>query len=313
MIAVTTAFVYVGADGKHNLDIAIDLSVWGWKASTAETPQNQGVLQSLKEGDRLILGHLGLGRISLEEAQTRTVSELVVTRLTSSPYQDTSTVWPDDDYPYRVRLDILEIRENVTKDDIGAESIEALRQSASTQGSPRLPGGQGSELEAFLEQEIEKYKQELPDPEDPADSTNLELPPVLDLPAYVLARAEQKKLRKAKLKGRTQVHCDLCHLLLPARLVHTAHVKKRSKSSYQERCDPANLMLACVLGCDSLFEHGYVYVAADGSIHPSVHAKTASGLGAAVERVGRTCSAHTDASAGYFEWHRHNIASMNES
>ncbi|MFD3683879.1 hypothetical protein ACFWTE_03505 [Nocardiopsis sp. NPDC058631] len=313
MIAVTTAFVYVGADGKHNLDIGIDLSVWGWKASTAETPQNQAVLGSLKEGDRLVLGHLGLGRISPEEAQTRTVSELVVARLTGSPYQDTSPVWPDDDYPYRVPLEVLEIREDVTRDEIGAESIEALRQSASTQGSPRLPEGQGSELEAFLEQEIEKYKEELSDPEDPADSTNLELPPVLDLPAFVLARAEQKKLRKAKLKGRPQVHCDLCQLLLPARLVHTAHVKKRSKSSYQERGDLDNLMLACVLGCDSLFEHGYVYVAADGSIHPSARVRAAPGLGAAVERVGRTCSSHNDASADYFAWHRHHIANMDES
>jgi hypothetical protein len=313
VIAVNTVFVYVGAEGKHNLEIGIDQSVWGWKEATAEASANQSVLAALGEGVRLVLGFLGLGRISPEEAQSRTVSELVVTRLTGVPYQSTSEVWPDDVYPYRVPLDVLEIRKNVTKEEIGAEAIEALRKSASTQGSPRLSEGQASVMEAFLEQAIEEYKEESVDPEDPRDSSYLDLPPVLDLPAYVLARAEQKTLRKKKLKGRSQVHCDLCRSLLPARLVHTAHVKRRSESSYTERRDLANVMLACVLGCDSLFEHGYVYVAADGSIQPSIHMETIPALAAAVDRVGQECTAHNDQSAKYFAWHRHNIAHMKES
>jgi hypothetical protein len=84
-------------------------------------------------------------------------------------------------------------------------------------------------------------------------------------------------------------------------------------TSPQERRDLNNVMFACVLGCDSLFEHGYVYVDADGAIRPSDHSASSAHLTTAVERLGDTCTAHTAASADYFAWHRHTIAHVKES
>lgn len=320
---MTTVFVYVGEKGRKNLDTGIRESVWGWKAETAESKANLPVLQSLREGDYLVLGFLGLGRISAEEARNRTVSELFVTRLTGGLYQDHTRVWDDDTYPYRVPLDLLKVRKNVDRDGVGGEAWEALRLSASTKGAAQLPVNEKSFMEKLLAGALQGWQQELTeagkdadasgDTEDPADAANLDLPPVTDRPAYVLARTEQKALRRKKLAGKSEVCCDLCQLLLPKRLVHTAHIKRRSVSSHKERGDLSNVMFACVLGCDSLFEHGYVYVAADGSIRSAEQAAGNPALETAVARLGDTCTAHTDASADYFAWHRHNIAHVEES
>jgi hypothetical protein len=321
---VTTVFVYVGDKGRKNLDTGIQESVWGWKPGTAESKANLPVLESLREGDYLVLGFLGLGRISAEEARDRTVSELLVTRLTGGLYRDHTQVWDDDTYPYRVPLDVLRVWEHVRRDDIGDEAWEALRLSASTQGAARLPVNEDSFMEKLLAGAVRQWEGELAesgtptravgDPEDPADSDVIDLPPMTDRPAYVLARTEQKAIRRQKLAGRNEIQCDLCRLLLPKRLVHTAHIKRRSVSSHKERGDLNNVMFACVLGCDSLFEHGYVYVDSDGSIRPSDMVQASvSGLPTAVERVGAECAAFNDASADYFAWHRENIANVKES
>ncbi|MFI6576378.1 hypothetical protein ACIBFB_11285 [Nocardiopsis sp. NPDC050513] len=312
--AVTTAYVYVGVKGSRNLDTGIRKSVWGWKPDVIVGTDYHPVLQSLKEGDRLCLGHLGLGRIQASEAQSRTVPTLVVARLTGGLYQDAEKVWDDEDgktsYPYRVPLEIEETRYDVTSDDIGPEGIEALRMSAIRNGTPELPGSRESVMERVLEEVLEEYGGEPLDEEDPEDSANLDLPSALDVPSYTLARREQKIVRARKLDGRTEVPCDLCQLLLPKRLVHTAHIKRRSRSLHHERRDLNNVMFACVLGCDSLFEHGYVYVASDGSIRPSDAVRASADLSTAVGRVGTRCLAYSDASAPYFAWHRENIANV---
>ncbi|WP_431868921.1 hypothetical protein [Nocardiopsis eucommiae] len=309
---VAEAYVYVGKDGAKNLRRGIDASVWGWKPETAEQKGHHEVISSLKKGDLLYLGHLGLGRMPGPEAQTRTVSELVVTRLTGASYYDEAPVWDDETYPYRVPLEVVETRYDVTREDIGAEAIEALRKSASGQGGPKHPETYQSVVEQLLDEAIKAHKGDLLDPEDPADQTNLDLPPVLDRPAYIFVRAEQKKLRAKKLGDKTEVACDLCQLVLPRRLVHTAHIKRRSESSPYERGDLNNVMNACVMGCDSLFEHGFVYVDVDGFIHASDQVK-GEGLTVAALRVGDDCSAFSKKSAPYFAWHRENIANVNES
>lgn len=313
---VTEVYVYVGEKGAANLRRGIERSVWGWKPDTAEQRAHHEVLASLKKDDRLYLGHLGLGRISGPEAQTRTVPEVVVARLTGGLYQDDAPVWDDDVYPYRVRLVIEETLHDVTKEHprIGPEGIEALRRSACAQGGPYHPETRESVMEQVLEEALREHggEERLLDSEDPADQVLLDLPPVLDVSAYVHVRAEQKKLRAKKLKGRTEVPCDLCGQVLPKRLVHTAHIKRRSRSDHAERTDLNNVMFACTLGCDSLFEHGFVYVDGGGRIRPSAKAE-GEPLSTAAQRLGDRCLAFSAKSADYFAWHRQTIAAVEES
>ncbi|SHJ17566.1 hypothetical protein SAMN05421803_10446 [Nocardiopsis flavescens] len=314
---ITEVYVYVGEKGTANLRRGIERSVWGWKLDTVEDKKaHHEVLTSLKKDDRLYLGHEGLGRISRPEAQTRTVPEVVVARLTGGLYQHGTPVWDDDVYPYRVPLVIEETLHDVTKEHprVGPEGIEALRRSACAQGGPYLPESRESVMEQALKEALQEHGGEkaLLDPEDPADQIMRDLPPVLDISAYVHVRAEQKKLRAKKLKGRTEVPCDLCGQVLPKRLVHTAHIKRRSKSDHQERSDLSNVMFACTLGCDSLFEHGFVYVDAGGRIRPSSKAQGGA-LSTAAQRLGEHCLAFSTKNADYFAWHRRTIAAVEES
>lgn len=119
-----------------------------------------------------------------------------------------------------------------------------------------------------------------------------------------LARSEQAALRGHLLAGATHGTCDLCGRDLPSELLVAAHIVPRQRLTDDERRELSRIaMLACTLGCDALFEHGYIAVdttgtvrdfTGAGSLDASVHAKDIAGL---------RCNAHTPATAGRFAEH----------
>jgi hypothetical protein len=62
-------------------------------------------------------------------------------------------------------------------------------------------------------------------------------------------------------------------------------------------------MLACLFGCDALFELGYVVVDGSGLIEAGKPA-TEQVVDRIEGLVGRKCRAHDERSRGYFSWHR---------
>ncbi|WP_457029308.1 hypothetical protein [Kitasatospora sp. P5_F3] len=124
-----------------------------------------------------------------------------------------------------------------------------------------------------------------PDDVDPQER-HLDLPENLDRPTLVLASREQAGLRRARLRGKPIVRCDLCGRTLPAILVRAAHVKKRSRCNLRERSDLWNLTGACVLGCDALFEDGFIHVISEGFIEMSPKAEASEDLVSAATEVG---------------------------
>ncbi|WP_156891551.1 hypothetical protein [Agromyces subbeticus] len=114
-------------------------------------------------------------------------------------------------------------------------------------------------------------------------------------------RREQGRLRAYLLDGRDSASCDLCGRRLPVSLLVAAHIKPRSVSDEDHRKDFASIaMLACSLGCDDLFELGYVLVDTSGVVKPGRDAET-DALQSVVDRVvGRTCTAHNTKTAGDF-------------
>lgn len=81
-------------------------------------------------------------------------------------------------------------------------------------------------------------------------------------------RREQSALRATLgLQPNSRGTCGLCGRELPAALLAAAHIKPRSECSRRERTDaPWVVMPACRLGCDSLFELGYLAVDHLGAI-----------------------------------------------
>ncbi|MGW1680101.1 hypothetical protein [Saccharopolyspora sp. NPDC002376] len=104
--------------------------------------------------------------------------------------------------------------------------------------------------------------------------------------------------------------CALCgNHLSPAFLIG-AHIKKRSACTEDERKDFDNIgMLACLLGCDSLFEHGFIAVDRGGAILTSDAINTTPDVAQFVkDRLTRRISTWwTPQREPYFDWHRQHI------
>jgi hypothetical protein len=77
----------------------------------------------------------------------------------------------------------------------------------------------------------------------------------------------------------------------------------------KERLNPHNIMAACLMGCDELFEHGYVHVDDEGRIRLDGRAREHPGvLDVAHGLDGRPCAAFNDESERFFRYHRERFA-----
>lgn len=132
---------------------------------------------------------------------------------------------------------------------------------------------------------------------------------VLDGATQVKVRKEQGLLRRLLLNNQQAGDCSLCGSTYPADFLVAAHIKRRSVCSDDERRDLSNVaMLACVFGCDALYEIGYLSVSDDGTI---LVAEDDGHLGAVAAHLanfaGKFCAAFGEGSASYFAWHRGTI------
>jgi hypothetical protein len=125
----------------------------------------------------------------------------------------------------------------------------------------------------------------------------------LDKATVTSARKEQAFLRSYLLKGQTSGECELCHRLLPEELLVAAHIKPRSKCEHHERLDFDNVaVLMCSLGCDTLFEKGYVYVHS-GTVRRNPRRTTTAHLTDAIHQIDGQHVASWSASSVYYSWH----------
>lgn len=106
------------------------------------------------------------------------------------------------------------------------------------------------------------------------------------------ARREQAQLRRLLLGGRDHGECLVCGRTLPGELLVAAHIIPRAKCTIVQRSDPENVVLMCALGCDALFEGGYLEVSRGvvrgrkGTFLPAVDMAAAPLVGRRVARPG---------------------------
>jgi hypothetical protein len=129
------------------------------------------------------------------------------------------------------------------------------------------------------------------------------LPDGTDRKVWAKARREQAQLRDYLLQGRSEAACELCGRVLPKDLLVAAHIVPRTGLDDEARTQFDRIaMIACRLGCDSLFELGYLTVDETGVIH----SRTAEGdVGTELARLdGLRSGAHCADTATAFAEHR---------
>lgn len=157
-----------------------------------------------------------------------------------------------------------------------------------TQGPARAttpPAGQVS---------VADYKQAALGPDDP-----------LETQVLAKRRTEQRFLRQHLLAGKDDGECAFCGNSLPSRLLIAAHVKRRADLSDAEKLDfDAVAVLACALGCDALYEAGYIGVSDNGTVIAS-DLPVPDGLRIVLDGLeGRPLTGFTPARAAHFADHR---------
>ncbi len=122
-----------------------------------------------------------------------------------------------------------------------------------------------------------------------------------DAVAISRRRREQARLRAYLLNGRNLAECALCGRSLPTSLLVAAHIMSRAASDEEDRKNfPSVAMLACNLGCDDLYELGFVVVDDEGIIRPGRRTGVEAVSEVVEGLVGRRCDAHNERTANNF-------------
>ena len=130
----------------------------------------------------------------------------------------------------------------------------------------------------------------------------------LNMSASARRRTEQGLLRTILLSNRETEDCAICGSELPVDLLVIGHIRKRHSCSDDQKKDLANVMPICLLGCDRLFEGGYLHVNDAGVVCGPLTATSPSRLHQVLKSLnGKSCGAFNDASAPFFKWHREHL------
>ena len=128
-----------------------------------------------------------------------------------------------------------------------------------------------------------------------------------DNPRMGNVRGEQTELRRRLLQGRIVAPCSMCGDSLAEDLLVAAHIKQRSQCTREEKLDPQIVVLMCKLGCDSLYEYGYLSVS-QGFVTTRSRTSDPQRIIQLLGRLhGRIFPDWTDRRAEFFTWHQANV------
>ena len=106
------------------------------------------------------------------------------------------------------------------------------------------------------------------------------------------------------------MNCGFCGREFPNNLLIAAHIKPRAKCTVGERNDFDHIgMPACLFGCDSLYEKGYISVR-NGKVivwDQITELNTGAIKNVTKDLNGRDISRWNSKTSPYFNWHYQNI------
>jgi len=185
--------------------------------------------------------------------------------------------------------------------------LDAVAVPDGRRGEAVLPARSGGALAEWLLDRMGLSNDVAQNRSWPVDrDTRPELPYSGDRQVVAYQRGEQSSLRRALFGRRLVDTCALCGRALPVAMLVAAHIKRRADTSSVERRRTDNVMPACVLGCDDLFELGYITVSRAGIIQAGPRRRPMTSELATVVGglLGRTCSFWDESRERYFAHHR---------
>jgi hypothetical protein len=127
---------------------------------------------------------------------------------------------------------------------------------------------------------------------------------VLDKDVITRRRTEQYLLREYLFDGADNGNCAICSKRYPISFIAAAHIKQRAKCTEEEKRDIHVVMPACHLGCDRLFESGYIVIRKGMVIAKFQSAPTTPSLVEYMRAIdGRKCDYYNDKNDKYFKAH----------
>ncbi|WP_156757165.1 hypothetical protein [Actinokineospora pegani] len=311
------AYVYVGSQAQTNFDIGLAKRTWGWKTDShgEEVARTMAWLRR-PHGLTWLVFAREFQTLTPPSGWPRTPSDnvawvsaflksITLAQVTGPLREDHTPLWPDDTYPFRVPLGSLVELPAIPPGGLRTEVLATARDAMLRRGLPLLGPTPIAETDPVLD-EIDD------EPGEDVSDRLLDGLDGLDGVARTIVRKEQRRLRRKRFGDAESIPCSLCHRELPVGLLRLAHIKRRADATTEERLNLANTMAACTLGCDELFERGYLLVDVQGHLrrNPGMPKVTVDLDGALARLDGRTVLEHSPASAPFFAAHaaRHSNA-----
>jgi len=125
----------------------------------------------------------------------------------------------------------------------------------------------------------------------------------LDSDSKSKSRKEQSFLRAHLANNSLTGKCILCESQYPIEMLVAAHIKKRANCTIEEKLDFDNVAaLMCKVGCDDLYEKGYVVVK-DGVVVKNVKRRTTPHLDKVIDKIDGRMVSNWSGSSKYYQWH----------
>ncbi len=125
----------------------------------------------------------------------------------------------------------------------------------------------------------------------------------LDIDSRAKSRKEQAFLRAHLAKGKSTAICVLCNKSYPIEFLVAAHIKRRVECTNSEKLDFDNIAsLMCKMGCDDLYEKGYIYIS-EGAITSNLNRATTPDLDIYISKIIGNKVSNWNSSKTYYKYH----------
>lgn len=294
-ISLTTIKDYLSTDFYGQLSLQYpDGQVRVWGIMNGENNVNKKKWEKITRGD-----------ITLFSAKGGIISSAVTT-MTLHSKELAAAIWgTDDDGNTWENIYFVKDLKNITIPYSVLNPLLGYHENYVIQGFNILDQEKSQKLNFRFELFSNEVSEEVTDAQYQKAVQALSKQTNLNEKAQTYRRIEQSFLRKTLFGNRASYPCGICGKELPCDLLVTAHIKKRCECTDAEKLDYRHIVMPmCKLGCDDLYEKGYLCVQ-DGHIRINPHKWATGALQEKLAKLdGRKCEYYNENTKGYFETHR---------